>query len=388
VQSGASATFTVQKRTFARTLRLGGTIQPLHSVAIQAPRLHGESINSMVLTKLATPGSQVKVGDILAEFDAQTQNKDFLDRQSKYNDFVLQVAQKKAEEDINKAKDDLELKKAEDDLAKSNLEVKKNEIVSRIDAEKARQAVDEAQSTLQQLKFTYDLKRQAATAAIRILEIQRDRARESMRYAESNTQNMVLHAPMEGTVVLITTWLGERGMGTVQQGDEVRAGVAFLEVVDTSRMEVQTEVNETDVLRLRAGLHAKLHLDAYPDISLPAVLSTLAPLGREGRYATSVHTFEASFEVQGSDPRLMPDLSAAVDVELDSIPDAVVVPIQSVGGGPGREKVAVQAGVGFEDRAVRTGARNDVEVVVESGLAGGEVIRRMYAQTSTKGTPQ
>jgi HlyD family secretion protein len=107
--------------------------------------------------------------------------KDFLDKQKTYTDLVSQVEQKKAEGEIAKVKDDTALAQAENALKKAQLEVQRNEIVSRIDAEKNQEALEEAQVTLAQIKRTYDLKRTAATAAVRILEIQRDRAQEAMR---------------------------------------------------------------------------------------------------------------------------------------------------------------------------------------------------------------
>jgi len=96
------------------------------------------------------------------------------------------VAQRQSDEEIARAKDDTAMKQAEDELKRAQLEVQRNEVVSRIDAEKNQEAVDEGQATLKQLKETYQLKRAAAAAAIKILEIQRDRAKEAMRYALTN----------------------------------------------------------------------------------------------------------------------------------------------------------------------------------------------------------
>src|SRR5207248_9290676 len=118
-----------------------------------------------------------------------------------------------------------------------------------------------SQVTLKQLKQTYELKRAASASTIRIQEIQRDRALEAMRYAQGNAAKMVVHSPMEGVVVYNTIWLGGR-MGTVQQGDQVRPGVPFLQVVDPSRMEVRVELNQVDVLKIHLGQRAQMHLDA------------------------------------------------------------------------------------------------------------------------------
>src|SRR6266446_1150435 len=366
----------VERRNFTQSLRLNGTTQASRSFEVLAPKLEGAQVGSMVITNLAPAGTRVQKGDVLVEFDPQAQTKDYLDKKSTYENRVGQVAQKQAEDNIARAKDDTAMKQAEDELKRAQLELQKNEIVSRIDAEKNQEAVDEAQTTFKQLKETYQLKRAAATAAIRIQEIQRDRALEAMRYSQGNAAKMVVHSPMPGVVVYNTIWLGGR-MGTVQQGDQVRPGVPFLQVVDPSQMEVRVQLNQVDLLKVHAGQHAEMHLDAYPGMTLPAVLEELSPLGHPGQFAEAVRSFGARFSVQGTDPRLLPDLSAALDVDLGSQKSVLVVPSQSIGTEDNHSYVWLKTAGGFEKRSVQTGPRSDLEVIVNSGLSEGDIIRRV-----------
>ena len=376
----------VERKDFAQTLRLNGTTQASRSFVVLAPRLEGAQVGSMVITKLAPAGTQVKKGDVLVEFDPQAEERDYLDKKSTYENLVGQVAQKQADENIARAKDDTAMKQAEDELKRAQLELQRNEIVSRIDAEKNQEAVDEAQTTLKQLKETYQLKRAAAAAAIRIVEIQRDRALEAMRYSQGNAAKMVVHSPMPGVVVYNTIWLGGR-MGTVQQGDQVRPGVPFLQVVDPSQMEVRVQLNQVDLLKVHPGQQAQMHLDAYPGMTLPAVLEDLSPLGHTGQFTEAVRSFNAQFSVQGTDARLLPDLSAALDLDLGSQKSALVVPWQSVGFEGDHSFVWLETRGNFEKRNVQIGPRNDLEVVVNSGLAEGDIIRRTATEDQTRQSP-
>jgi multidrug efflux pump subunit AcrA (membrane-fusion protein) len=176
-------------------------------------------------------------------------------------------------------------------------------------------------------------------------------------------------------------------MGTVQQGDQVRPGVPFLQVVDPSQMEVRVELNQVDLLKVRPGLKAQMHLDAYPGMTLPATLEELSPLGHQGQFSEVVRSFTARFSVQGTDLRLLPDLSAALDVDLGSQKNVLVVPCQSIGMENNRSFVWLKSTVGFDKRAVQTGARNDLEAVVNSGLSEGDIIRRAAIEGQT-GTGQ
>ena len=369
----------VERKSLSQTLRLNGTTQASRSFVVLAPRLEGAQVGSMVVTKLAPSGAHVKSGDLLVEFDPQAQMKDYLDKKSAYDNLVSQVAQKQTDEDIARAKDDTAMQQADDELKRSQLEIERNEVVSRIDAEKNQEAVDEAQTTLNQLKETYQLKRAAALAGIRILEIQRDRAKDAMHYALGNAAKMTVHSPMAGVVVYNTIWLGGR-MGTVQQGDQVRPGLPFLQVVDPSRMEVRVELNQVDLLKIHPGQRAQMHLDAYPGMTLPAVLDELSPLGHTGQFSETVRSFTARFSVQGNDPRLLPDLSAAMDLDLASVTDALVVPCQSVRFEAAQAFVWRKTSGGFEKRAVEIGLRNDLSAVVKSGLVEGDVIQRDASQ--------
>jgi HlyD family secretion protein/macrolide-specific efflux system membrane fusion protein len=369
----------VERRKFTQTLRLNGTTMAARSFAVLAPKLEGAQVGSMTITKLAPAGSPVKKDDLLAEFDPQAQTKDYLDKKSTYDNLVSQVAQKQSEEEIARAKDDTAMKQAEDELKRAQLELQRNEVVSRIDAEKNQEAADEAQATLKQRKETYQLKRAAAAANIRILEIQRDHAQAAMRYSQGNAAKMTVHSPMAGVVVYNTIWLGGR-MGTVQLGDQVRPGLPFMAVVDPSQMEVRVQLNQVDVLKVHPGLHAQMHLDAYPGIALAATLEDLSPLGHTGQFTETVRTFTARFSVQGTDPRLLPDLSAALDLDLGSQENVLTIPRQSVAFESGNSFVWVKNSGSLEKRAVKTGPQSDVEVVVLSGLQEGDFIRRIAGE--------
>jgi multidrug resistance efflux pump len=191
--------------------------------------------------------------------------------------------------------------------------MRKVSIQSRIDAEKTGEDLDEAQATLAQLKQTFDLKRKAAAASIRILEIQRDRTRETMLHAQANAALMEIRSPIDGIVVLNEIWK-QGNMGEVQAGDPVHAGVAFMQVVDPSAMEVQVSANQEDMLSLKVGQPARIYLDAYPGLVFPARLESVDPVAQPGDFSSTLRTFAAIFSIHGNDARLMPDLSAAVEI--------------------------------------------------------------------------
>jgi HlyD family secretion protein len=376
LSSGAALrTAKVERRDFVRTLRLTGTVEAVQSYTIAAPRLAGQQIGQLVVTRLAPSGTKVHKGDLLVEFDRQDQIKNSIDKRAEYLSFIDQIKKKQADQDAAGAKDDTDLKQAEDALETAKLDVRKNEVVSRIDAEKNKENLDQAEAVLKQLRATYELKRQAAAADLKILEIQRDRSHDAMLFADRNAEKMSITSPLDGLVVLNNIWKGGQ-MGEVQEGDQVRPGVPFLQVVNPDTMEVRARANQADVPYLRAGQPVEVRLDAYPDLVFKGRLDQIAAIGTTSGMSDKVHVFSVLFSIQGADPKLMPDLSAAVDVELERTPNALVVPRDALISENGQTYVRVQSGMSNTKRQVKVGALSDVEAVIESGVDEGSVVLR------------
>jgi HlyD family secretion protein len=374
----AAPTSTLERRDFVRTLRLTGIVEAPRSTPVTVPRLAGPGINSLVITRLVGAGTSVKPGDLLVEFDRQSQMKAALDRKAEYLDFVAQIKKKQAEQASSRARDDSELAQARNAVERARLENLKNELSPAIVADKNKLNLQEAEARYKQLEETFGLKRRAAQAELKILEIQRDRAQAAMRHAEENAEKMAVHARIAGLVVLRSVFKGN-GMGEVQEGEEVRAGLPILDVVDPTAMQVRARINQVDVHGLRPGQAAEIRLDAYPEKVLAGRLEQVFPIGAVSSLSDKVRSFTAIVSIRDTDPVLMPDLSAAVDVEVERIAGAVVAPRDAVRSDGGRSMVRARNGSGFEDRQVTTGPANDVEVVIASGATAGTVVLRDLA---------
>jgi len=365
----AASTALIRRADFIQSIRINGTVEAVNFLAIAPPRLSGPGMGTLVITKLAGSGSHVKKGDLLVQFDQQQQIKNALDQEATYVDFVEQINKMKADQGAALAADESALHQAENDLNSSGFEVKRNEILSKIDAEKNDLAYEQAKATLAQLRKTFALKRQAAAAQLKSLEIQRDRARDAMEYARKNTARLEIHAPIDGIVVLSTIWKGGQ-FGEAQEGDEVRPGVPFMQIVNPGAMQVRSRVNQADISRLQVGQPVRVGLDAYPDLSLTGKVERIAAIGVTSGLSDKVRSFNVLFSIDGYDPRLMPDLSASLDVELQRIPNALLVPREAVGLSGDENYVLAADGGEYLRRPVRVQAENDSEAAV-SGIGEG-----------------
>jgi HlyD family secretion protein len=294
-------------------LRLQGSVEPVRSHPVIVPRLTGSSTGTLVIVHLARPGTRVSRGELLIEFDRQAQIKTAHDRQAEYRDFVEQINRMRGEQLTARAHGDAELKTAENAVKSAELEVQKAEVVPPVTAEQNRLSLDEARAKASQIRHTYELRRKLDAADVRALEIQRDRAENAWKHADSNADRMRVVSPIDGMVVLKSTWKNGT-MGEVQEGEEVRSGLGIMEVIDSSAMQVRARVNQADISALRVGQPARITLDSYPGRVFGGRLEQLSQIGAISTMSNRVRTFLAVFSIEGSDPHLMPDLAAAIDV--------------------------------------------------------------------------
>ena len=296
----------VARGAFVKTLRMTGLVESIHFHNVAAPRLVGATApgsNTLIITKLMPSGTHVVPGQLLVEFDRQNQLKAAIDKRSEHRDLEEQIRKKRAEQEQARAKDDTELSVAANAVENARLEMKKNAYLGRIDQEKNEQRLEEAEAKQKQLKATFDLKRRAAQADLRILEIQRDRAYKAMKSAEDNATRMVVTSPISGMVVLRMVWRPGQQV-EIQEGEEARPGMPIMQVVDPAAMLVRVKVNQADVHLLQVGQPARISLDAYPELQFQGRVEQVAPVGTTSMLTTRVRNFVAIVSIEGSHPKL------------------------------------------------------------------------------------
>ncbi|MEP6962704.1 MAG: HlyD family efflux transporter periplasmic adaptor subunit [Acidobacteriota bacterium] len=296
----------------ARESRLSGIVEAVHSVRIVVPPLTGQN-NRVTLTRLIANGSHVEVGDSIAEFDPLEQMDAARAARGKQEDLDQQVQQKAAQNRADQEKRRSDLQAADSDLRKALLEVSKAEILPDINKQQNNVRAKQAQLHLDSLKISQAHHDKSEAAAVRILELQRDRQKVALERAQANIENLVMKAPIAGMVAHSVQY--RQGSVThVQVGDQLTRGTGLVSIFDPSEMLVRCSVGEPDRVELQAGARALVYLDAYPDLALPAHFEGASPIAT-AVLGTPIKTFTALFKLEKTDPRLMPDLSAAVVLE-------------------------------------------------------------------------
>ncbi len=256
---------------------------------------------------------RVKQGDLIAVFDNTSQLDSLRSAEAKYDDLVHQVDQNQAQNRADAETRLADLKQAEADFAKAELEMQKGPVLTEIDRLKTEVRVQAARQHVDSLKKSNAIYDISDAAALRVLQLQCERQKVVVERTHSNLSRLGLHSPLAGMVAHQNLYRYNT-MGHAQEGDQLYRGQPLVSIFDPSEMLVRCAVGEPDGAALVEGARAMVYLDAYPELALPAHFVFASPVAASA-LGTPIKTFTAVFKLDKEDSHLMPDLSAVVVVE-------------------------------------------------------------------------
>ena len=315
------------RKTILQTVSATGKVQPETEVKI-SPEVAGEIIELPV-----EDGMAIKKGDLLVKIKPDSY-KALLEQQeaaistAKATNLQLKATLVKCEQD---------LKRADDMFAKKTISV---------------QEYNTAQAAYDVAKNTY----QSSLHQI-------EQAQASSSQARDQLSKTTVYSPVNGTVTILNSKLGERIVATGQF-----AGTEVMRVADLTKMQAVIDVNENDVPNVKVGDKADVKIDAYTDRKFKG---TVAQIGNTGKTTGSgtqeeVTNFEVKINLEREDVLLRPGLSCTADIETNIVKDAVAVPMQAVTIRTGESNLSPEE---IEKRKMKSAARdkgdNNAEYVNE-----------------------
>jgi len=284
-------TETAIRKTIVQTVSATGKIQPEVEVKI-SPEVAGEIIELPV-----EDGMRVKKGDLLVKIKPDSY-KALLEQQE------AAISAAKATNLQQKAT----MLKSEHDFKRSE-DLFNKKLISEQEYNAAQAADDVA-------KNTYESS---------LHEIERAQAGSSQ--ARDQLSKTTIYSPIDGTITILNSKLGERLVATGQF-----AGTEVMRVADLGHMEARVDVNENDVVNVKLGDKAEVKIDAYGDRKFNGTVYQIGNTGKTTGAGTQeeVTNFEVKIRIEDHDVELKPALSCTADIHTNEVKDVVAVPMQAV----------------------------------------------------------
>ena len=313
------ATEKVERRNITETVNASGKVYPEVEVKV-SPDISGEIVDLQV-----KEGDSIRKGQVLAKIYADIYS-------SQRTQAAAEVSRQQAMVDNSKAQ--LESLKSALELAKSTFnrqkQLKAEKIIS--DAE-----FEQAQNTLQTAEANYN----AALQSIRSGQAGIASSRASLQRADKDLSRTAVLAPMSGVVSLLNVKAGERVVG-----NSMMAGTEMMRIADMSIFEVQVDVGENDIPKVKLGDSALVEVDAYNNRKFKGIVTQIASSNTSASAAASTSNDVTNYKVHirllresyndlfdATRPRYFPfrpGMNASADIQTRTKNNVLAVSINAV----------------------------------------------------------
>jgi HlyD family secretion protein len=361
--------FRVERQPFVRRVPAQGTLRAVRATQVAVPM---GAPGPFRIAWLAPDGSEVKAGDVVARFDATELVKDLTNARDDRESAGFKIGKQEIQSQAEVTKLDRtaglareELDNAQKFQKKDELVFSKNEIIeSEIDQTLAREKEQHAQKSRRS-------QQSLGATELELLGIERRRAEIRIRRAEQSLQALEVKAPYDGVLVLERDWRGN----PVRVGDSVWNGQPLAEIPDLAQMEAEVFVLEADAGGLAPGKPASVVLESRPDTVYPAEIQRVDALAKPRLRGSPVQYFAVTLKLARTDPAVMkPGQRVRATLVLEERKEALAVPRQAVFEREGKMVVYRRKGDGFEPVEVTLGSSGAGKVVVEKGIAPGDLL--------------
>jgi HlyD family secretion protein len=277
------------------TVGATGTLQAVTTVQV------GSQVSGNIQSLGADFNSIVKKGQVIARldpslFDAQLQ-------QAKANLTQSRANLSKAQSDLERSK--VMLTDAQQKYTRAK-ELAAKSLLPQSDLDSAKIAVDSAQATLESAQATV-AQSQAAVS----------QSQASVNQNQVNLDHTVIEAPIDGIVIQRSVDVGQTVAASMQ------APTLFILAADLTKMQVNANIDEADVGRIRPGQNVTFHVDAYPTEEF---LGTVSQIRLQPVVVQNVTTYGTIIDVPNSALKLKPGMTATLKVQIAKRTDALRVP--------------------------------------------------------------
>jgi HlyD family secretion protein len=192
--------------------------------------------------------------------------------------------------------------------------------------------------------------------------------------AISQLDDTIIKSPIDGVVI------GK----PIPAGQAVAPGISspmvLLTVADMSKMQIQAQVDESDVGKVHAGQKVTFTVDAAPDKNFTGVVSNVS---QKATIQSNVVYYSAIVDVDNPGDILKPTMTARVSINVGESPNALVVPLSVVKLVNGQQTVAVLQNGQLQNVPVTTGLASDEKIEILSGLSEGDQVAASQAKSQT-----
>jgi multidrug resistance efflux pump len=368
---GAGADLTVRRGDLRPRLLLTGELAAERAVELKVPRTPSWQVQ---VRWMAEDGAIVRAGDRVVELDNSSFTGELEQKRAGAADATTELARQQAAARSSLAEKEWAVEQRRSELAKAKLAAAvPPDLISLREHQDRQLTLRRAEVELAKAERDLAAEREATAADLEVQRITLRRSGREIAQAEEAIEALVLRAPRDGIVLAANhPWEGRK----LREGDNAFVGMTVAILPDLSTLQVQAKLSDVDDGRIKPGMEAICTLDAYPSESFHGRVVDISAVAKESPRQPLLRSFPVQIRLDRVDVKKMrPGMSVRVEVLGPEIRGALLAPRAAIDFTGKRPRVVLAGGAKGATRDVRLGPCDASFCVVEEGLEDGARLR-------------
>ena len=369
--SEANLTIKVKKGDFVSEVVTSGEAQSNSLKNIKGPdNLRKFKLREVKIQDLIPEGTVVSKGDYIGRLDPSTVNEQIIDAKLGLETAISKYTQQQLDTTLSLKQERNAIKDLGMSIEETELELKQSIYEPPATIKKLEINLEKLKRDLKEKKENYTIKKKQANAKMVEVGAEVSKNRKKLKDLNELLQGFTIYSDGDGMLTYKKEWNGaKRKVGSsIYQWDPTIATLPNL-----TKMESKTYANEVDIRKIKKGLEVEVGFDAFPELSLPGIVTDVANVG-EKKKGSDIKLFQIMIELKETDDTVRPGMTTSNSIITNRVKDVLMVPIEAIFSKDSVSYVYAKSGFSIAKKQVELVDSNNEDVIILKGLTEKDVV--------------
>ena len=370
-EEDVSITAEVTRGEFLNEVIISGEAQSTSLKNIDGPsNLRKFRLNNIKIQDLIPEGTVVEEGDYVGKLDPSPVNEQIIEARLNLESAESKFLQEQLDTTLTLKQERTAIKDIQFNIEEDKLELKQSIYESPVTIKQLEIKIERAERDLKEKKEDYAIKKRKAIAKMVEVGTEVSKIRTRLDDLIALQASFTIHSNASGMVTYAKNWDGSKK----KVGSDINAwNLTIATLPDLTKMESKTYSNEVDVRKIKKDQKVAVGFDAFPDITMDGVVTSVANVG-ENKRGSDIKLFQVLIKLNESNSNIRPGMTTSNRILIQKEEDVLMVPLEAVFSKDSISYVYVDSGFSVNKKQVELGDSNEDVVIVKKGLSEKEVV--------------
>ncbi len=366
-----SITAKVVKGEFLSEVIISGEAQSTSLKNIDGPaNLRKFRLNNIKIQDLIPEGTVVKEGDYVGKLDPSPVNEQIIDARLSLESAESKYLQEQLDTTLTLKQERTAIKDIQFNITEDELELKQSIYESPTTIKQLEIKIERAIRDLKEKKEDYFIKRRKAIAKMVEVGTEVSKIRTKLADLMALQASFTIHSSANGMVTYAKNWDGSKK----KVGSDINAwNLTIATLPDLTKMESKTYSNEVDIRKLKKEQTVSVGFDAFPDITMDGVVTTVANVG-ESKRGSDIKLFQVLIKLKDSNASIRPGMTTSNRILIQKQEDVLMIPLEAIFSKDSISYVYTESGFSIDKKEVELGDSNEDVIIITKGLNENDIV--------------